>query len=198
MANFGAKLAVGLGAGFGVMLVSTLVFLPASYAMNSYIHRHWTLRLLAGVVAGCGSLFSILIMLFRWAPKKHYFGMFPLVEGLSVEGFWGGILNAVLHPILSVTVKEGAVDPEAVKGFADATKHLWAKRGETVVDTGIIRAARELAAVGSMGEWEQGMKALSSQMHQSVAQKPSPQPQATVAPVEGQAQAPVQAQAQAQ
>lgn len=175
MADFGAKLAIGFGAGFGIMLVATLVFLPASYAMNSYIHRHWTLRLLAGVVAGVGSLFSILIMMFRWAPKRHYFGMFPLFDELHIEGMWGPMLNAVLHPILTVKTKMGddgtlQNDPEAVVGFAEATKHLWAKRGEPVIDTELIRASRELAAAGSMGEWEQGMKALSNQMRQ----KPQP------------------------
>jgi len=183
MADFGAKLAIGFGAGFGIMLAATLVFLPASYAINSYIHRHWTLRLLAGVVAGCGSLFSILIMLFRWSPKRHYFGMFPLFDELHVEGMWGTVLNAVLHPILTVKTKDGAVDPEAVVGFADATKHLWAKRGEPVVDTELIQKARELAAAKSMGEWEQGMRDLSSQMRQTVVkQPPSLPPPATQAP----------------
>ena len=197
MADFGAKLAIGFGAGFGILLVATLVFLPASYAMNSYIHRHWTLRLLAGVVAGVGSLFSILIMLFRWSPKRHYFGMFPLFDELPVEGMWAPIVNAVLHPILTVKTKmgdDGTIqnDPEAVVGFAEATKHLWAKRGEPVVDTELIRKARELAAAGSMGEWEQGMNNLSNQMRQSVVKQPPSLPPPAMATAQAPATAPPQ------
>jgi hypothetical protein len=73
----------GLVQGFVVAFVGLATFLPASYVMNRYIYRTWTMRTFMGILAaltGLGGLVILLLLRLYNGDSMliHYFGMLPI------------------------------------------------------------------------------------------------------------------------
>lgn len=97
--NVGGAITNGLGTGFGVVLMITLIVLPISYMMNSLVYHSRAMRAGGGVAAWIfGGLVWVYVVfrsvgaLLGAQEKMPYFGMFPLFDPAAVaaeeEGGW--------------------------------------------------------------------------------------------------------------
>jgi hypothetical protein len=94
----------GMLQGFIVAFVGLAAFLPASYVMNRYIYRSWTMRAFMGLIAaltGLGGLVILVLMRLYWGDSMliHYFGMLPIltkVEDSAVSKDRSWIMSAIV------------------------------------------------------------------------------------------------------
>lgn len=123
----------GMMQGFVVAFVGLAAFLPASYVMNRFIYRSWTMRTFMGILAafaGLGGLVIMFILRAYWGDSMliHYFGLLPIrtkgEETASTERSWFmSIFIWLLSPFLPPITfyYDSAADKE---GYANSIKTL--------------------------------------------------------------------------
>ena len=117
--TLGISFGTGIGLGLFSMFWVTAIFLPASYAMNRFVYHGTFMRIILGVIAGCGSIVSIVLMtIFRfWQKPIHYFGLLPIFESAAdpdSTGFFS-------HPF---TLFFNSNNGEDTKNLKSALTHL--------------------------------------------------------------------------
>jgi hypothetical protein len=97
--TLGVSFGTGLGLGLFVLFWITAIFLPASYAMNRFVYHGTFMRIILGVIAGCGSIFSLIIMaifrMFQIGKPIRYFGLLPIFESDTSQSS-----NPISHPFM--------------------------------------------------------------------------------------------------
>jgi hypothetical protein len=120
---------IGLASGFAVLLLTTIVLLPASFVMNHYIYHHPVMRLLLGILGGIGSIFTLLfialfVMSGKW-KRAHYFGLFPLFQSettSSSEGYFAFLFR--IFDILKHPFHMNMTTPDDMRAFTESVVPL--------------------------------------------------------------------------
>ena len=146
------SMSVGFGIGFVVMLMATLVFLPISYTMIRFIYHNWMMRIALGMLAGMGSILSVVVM-FLFSPKTHFFGLIPIYQTSPSEntGYFAWLfklLEFFTHPFLMIM--DSAEDSV---GYQKALEHLKAKEGAPRVDETFFQQTRRIGALRDLQSW---------------------------------------------
>ena len=156
------SLGYGLGIGICILLISTMIFLPVSYAMNRFIYHRSVLRLLMGCFTVLVAPIAFIIIILHNTPV-HYFGLMPLMDtaSKSTDGDAGfllplfySVLTAVFHPFVEFHGEDNSV------GFNKSIEHLMAAEGAPAVNEALME---EVVAAGRQTDeaaWKSAMTAL--------------------------------------
>lgn len=156
------SLSIGLGIGLAVILVTTIIFLPVSYVMNRFIYHHPVLRLLLGFFTLTVAPIAFFIILFN--PAINYFGLMPLFnttpsksqeEGGFVLPLFYKCLTVVLHPFVEFNDA-----PNDAIGYKKTIEHLFAAKGEPVVNEELMAKITAAGTNTNKAQWESAMTAL--------------------------------------
>ncbi len=181
---YGDSIINGLTTGLSTMLVLTLVLLPISYVMNTYIYHSGAMRLVLGIIAGVGSILSVLVLfgarigMGSAFPKAHYFGLMPLKQDAGLPGPWAYFdlvrrtINMFLDPFntaitdaTDINAFKGSIEKLLVKELPEPIKKVLPGAGEITVRPGVVseeffEAAREVGEIVDYEGWKREMRSL--------------------------------------